>query len=384
MKYLELLLVSLRLGLTSFGGPTAHLGYFYDEYVKRRQWLTESQYTNLVALCQFLPGPASSQVGFGIGVAKGGLLGGIISFLGFTLPSVIVLMLCALFLLSYSDNLTWTHGLKLVAVAVVFNAILGMATKLVPDVKTKLLALFTLIISVLMSHTLSQLGALIMVAIVGLVLFRSHHNTQTMVKIFNIPKKVGVSALVMFFILLLCLPIANYATTSQWIAMIDAFYRSGALVFGGGHVVLPLLEQSFVSTEMISTTDFLTGYALAQAVPGPLFTFASYIGTVMSGVTGGIVATIAIFLPAFLLLVGVLPFWEHVQSNRYAQAMLKAVSAGVVGILIAALYDPIITSTMKSQLDFVIVAILFVLLAYCKVPSWCIVLLGIIAGVVLY
>ena len=199
MKFLEILLVSLRLGLTSFGGPTAHLGYFYDEYVKRRQWLTESQYTNLVALCQFLPGPASSQVGFGIGVAKGGLLGGVISFLGFTLPSVIVLMLCALFLLSYSDNLTWTHGLKLVAVAVVLNAILGMATKLVPDVKTKLLALFTLIISVLISHSLSQLAALIIVAIAGLVLFRTHHNAQKMVKIFNIPKKVGASALVLFF-----------------------------------------------------------------------------------------------------------------------------------------------------------------------------------------
>ncbi|RQM84074.1 ChrA protein [Staphylococcus xylosus] len=384
MKYLEVFLVALRLGCTSFGGPTAHLGYFYDEYVKRRQWLTEQQYTNLVALCQFLPGPASSQVGFGIGITKAGLIGGVISFIGFTLPSVIVLMLCATLLLAYSNDLGWTHGLKLVAVAIVLNAIIGMGQKLLPDLKTKILALFTLVVAITVIHPLSQLGALIVVAIVGLALFKETDEQKSSIKIFNIPRIVGAISLILFFSLLLILPILNYVTHNSWINMIDNFYRSGALVFGGGHVVLPLLEQSFVATDMICANDFLSGYALTQAVPGPLFTFAAYIGTVMSGVTGGIVATIAIFLPAFLLLVGVLPFWEHVQSNRYAKSMLKAISAGVVGILIAAFYDPIFTSSVNSNIDFAFAATLFVLLAYCKTPSWLIVILGLLLGLIFY
>ncbi|RMI85524.1 chromate efflux transporter [Staphylococcus pseudoxylosus] len=384
MKYLEVFLVALRLGCTSFGGPTAHLGYFYDEYVKRRQWLTEQQYTNLVALCQFLPGPASSQVGFGIGITKAGLIGGVISFIGFTLPSVIVLMLCATLLLAYSNDLGWTHGLKLVAVAIVLNAIIGMGQKLLPDLKTKILALFTLVVAITVIHPLSQLGALIVVAIVGLALFKETDEQKSSIKIFNIPRIVGAISLILFFSLLLILPILNFVTHNSWINMIDNFYRSGALVFGGGHVVLPLLEQSFVATDMISANDFLSGYALTQAVPGPLFTFAAYIGTVMSGVTGGIVATIAIFLPAFLLLVGVLPFWEHVQSNRYAKSMLKAISAGVVGILIAAFYNPIFTSSVNSNIDFAFAATLFVLLAYCKTPSWLIVILGLLLGLIFY
>ncbi|MGW7832174.1 chromate efflux transporter [Staphylococcus xylosus] len=384
MKYLEVFLVALRLGCTSFGGPTAHLGYFYDEYVKRKQWLTEQQYTNLVALCQFLPGPASSQVGFGIGITKAGLIGGVISFIGFTLPSVIVLMLCATLLLAYSNDLGWTHGLKLVAVAIVLNAIIGMGQKLLPDLKTKILALFTLVVSITVIHPLSQLGALTVVAIVGLALFRETDEQKSLIKIFNIPRIVGAISLILFFSLLLILPILNFVTHNSWINMIDNFYRSGALVFGGGHVVLPLLEQSFVATDMISANEFLSGYALTQAVPGPLFTFAAYIGTVMSGVTGGIIATIAIFLPAFLLLVGVLPFWEHVQSNRYAKSMLKAVSAGVVGILIAAFYDPIFTSSVNSNMDFAFAATLFVLLAYCKAPSWLIVILGLLIGLIFY
>ncbi|MCE5002525.1 chromate efflux transporter [Staphylococcus pseudoxylosus] len=384
MKYLEVFLVALRLGCTSFSGPTAHLGYFYDEYVKRRQWLTEQQYTNLVALCQFLPGPASSQVGFGIGITKAGLIGGVISFIGFTLPSVIVLMLCATLLLAYSNDLGWTHGLKLVAVAIVLNAIIGMGQKLLPDLKTKILALFTLVVAITVIHPLSQLGALIVVAIVGLALFKETDEQKSSIKIFNIPRIVGAISLILFFSLLLILPILNFVTHNSWINMIDNFYRSGALVFGGGHVVLPLLEQSFVATDMISANDFLSGYALTQAVPGPLFTFAAYIGTVMSGVTGGIVATIAIFLPAFLLLVGVLPFWEHVQSNRYAKSMLKAISAGVVGILIAAFYNPIFTSSVNSNIDFAFAATLFVLLAYCKTPSWLIVILGLLLGLIFY
>ncbi|UXU64191.1 chromate efflux transporter [Staphylococcus agnetis] len=382
--YVHLFLIALRLGCTSFGGPTAHLGYFYDEYVKRRQWLTDAQYTHLVALCQFLPGPASSQVGFGIGVAKAGLIGGIISFLGFTLPSVLILVIFASLLQTSGMDMSWVNGLKIVAVAVVLHAILGMAQKLLPDMKTKLFALFTLVVTVIIAHPASQVLALTIVGLIGLFVFKHEQSETTQVRLFQIRRSVGISALILFFSLLIVLPIANALSESSWIAMIDHFYRSGALVFGGGHVVLPLLEGAFVGGKMISADDFITGYALAQAVPGPLFTFASYIGTVMSGWLGAIVATLAIFLPAFLLLVGVLPFWERVQNNMHMRKVLKGVSAGVVGILVAAFYDPILTSAVHTRIDFVFAAVLFVLLAYCKVPSWAIVILGIIGGVALY
>lgn len=384
MSYFRLFLIALRLGCTSFGGPTAHLGYFYDEYVKKRRWLSDEAYTNLVALCQFLPGPASSQVGFGVGVAQAGLLGGVVSFIGFTLPSALVLMIFAGLLLKMNFDMTWVQGLKIVAVAVVLNAILGMAQKLLPDVKTKLMALFTLVVTVLVTHPASQVIALIIVGVVSIMLFKDVQTQTTHLQLFKIRKTVGMGALVLFLVLLIVLPILNVISQSKWIAMIDSFYRAGALVFGGGHVVLPLLKEEFVVTHMISANDFITGYALAQAVPGPLFTFGSYIGTVVDGWLGGIVATLAIFLPAFLLLIGVLPFWEQLQKNRLIRKALKGVSAGVVGILIAAFYDPIVTSTIHSHIDFVFAAILFVLLAYCRVPSWAIVILGLAGGVVVY
>ncbi|MFO3718715.1 chromate efflux transporter [Staphylococcus felis] len=384
MSYFRLFLIALRLGCTSFGGPTAHLGYFYDEYVKKRRWLSDEAYTNLVALCQFLPGPASSQVGFGVGVAQAGLLGGVVSFIGFTLPSALVLMIFAGLLLKMNFDMTWVQGLKLVAVAVVLNAILGMAQKLLPDVKTKLMALFTLVVTVLVTHPASQVIALIIVGVVSIMLFKDVQTQTTHLQLFKIRKTVGMGALVLFLVLLIVLPILNVISQSKWIAMIDSFYRAGALVFGGGHVVLPLLKEEFVVTHMISANDFITGYALAQAVPGPLFTFGSYIGTVVGGWLGGIVATLAIFLPAFLLLIGVLPFWEQLQKNRLIRKALKGVSAGVVGILIAAFYDPIVTSTIHSHIDFVFASILFVLLAYCRVPSWAIVILGLAGGVMVY
>ncbi|WP_349421041.1 chromate efflux transporter [Staphylococcus felis] len=384
MSYFRLFLIALRLGCTSFGGPTAHLGYFYDEYVKKRRWLSDEAYTNLVALCQFLPGPASSQVGFGVGVAQAGLLGGVVSFIGFTLPSALVLMIFAGLLLKMNFDMTWVQGLKIVAVAVVLNAILGMAQKLLPDVKTKLMALFTLVVTVLVMHPASQVIALIIVGVVSIMLFKDVQTQTTHLQLFKIRKTVGMGALVLFLVLLIVLPILNVISQSKWIAMIDSFYRAGALVFGGGHVVLPLLKEEFVVTHMISANDFITGYALAQAVPGPLFTFGSYIGTVVGGWLGGIVATLAIFLPAFLLLIGVLPFWEQLQKNRLIRKALKGVSAGVVGILIAAFYDPIVTSTIHSHIDFVFASILFVLLAYCRVPSWVIVILGLAGGVMVY
>ncbi|UXR76361.1 chromate efflux transporter [Staphylococcus sp. IVB6233] len=378
--------VALKLGLLSFGGPTAHLGYFYDEYVKKRKWLDEKEYSDLVALCQFLPGPASSQVGIGIGTIRGGIVGGIISFIGFTFPSVIILMLFSSLFTNSDASFTWIQGLKLVAVAIVAQAIIGMGKKLTNTKTTIALALFVLILSLVINNLYIQVIALSITGVYGLIFLKqtSTDRTKTKNKSFKLPKKLGFISLSLFFLLLTLLPIASSMTNNLWLKMFDSFYRSGSLVFGGGHVVLPLLKNEFVPTGLISTDNFITGYAAAQAVPGPLFTFASYIGMSIEGVGGAILATIAIFLPAFLLLFGILPFWDNIKSNIYAEGFLKGISAGVVGILIAAFYNPIWTSTIKSELDFALASSLFILLMYFKLPSWAIVLIGIILGILFY
>ncbi|WP_301419820.1 chromate efflux transporter [Mammaliicoccus lentus] len=385
-KYLKILFVALKLGFLSFGGPTAHLGYFYDEYVKKRKWLDEKEYSDLVALCQFLPGPASSQVGIGIGTIRGGILGGIISFIGFTLPSVIILMVFSALFINSDSSFTWMQGLKLVAVAIVAQAIIGMGKKLTNTKSTITLALFVLTLSLIIDNLYIQVIALSITGVYGLVFLKqtSTDRTKLKSKSFELPKKLGFISISLFFLLLTLLPIASSMTNNLWLKMFDSFYRSGSLVFGGGHVVLPLLENEFVPQGLISPDNFITGYAAAQAVPGPLFTFASYIGMSIEGIGGGILATVAIFLPAFLLLFGILPFWDGIKSNIYAEGFLKGISAGVVGILIAAFYNPIWTSTIKSELDFVLASFLFVLLMYFKLPSWSIVLIGIIFGIVFY
>lgn len=385
-KYLNILFVALKLGFLSFGGPTAHLGYFYDEYVKKRKWLDEKEYSDLVALCQFLPGPASSQVGIGIGTIRGGVLGGIISFIGFTLPSVIVLMVFSTFFINSDSSFTWMQGLKLVAVAIVAQAIIGMGKKLTNTKSTITLALFVLILSLIIDNLYIQVIALSITGVYGLIFLKetSSDRTKLKSKSFKLPKKLGFISISLFLLLLALLPIASSMTNNLWLKMFDSFYRSGSLVFGGGHVVLPLLENEFVSQGLISPDNFIMGYAAAQAVPGPLFTFASYIGTSIAGIGGGILATIAIFLPAFLLLFGILPFWDNIKSNIYAEGFLKGISAGVVGILIAAFYNPIWTSSINSELDFVLASSLFVLLVYFKLPSWSIVLIGIILGIMFY
>ncbi|WP_100401331.1 chromate transporter [Bacillus sp. FJAT-42315] len=381
---LEILLVSTRLGFTSFGGPVAHLGYFHEEYIRRRKWMDEKSYADLVALCQFLPGPASSQVGIGIGVMRAGVLGGIVSFLGFTLPSVIALIIFALILqgLNIGDS-GWIHGLKIVAVAVVAHAILGMAQKLTPDLKRKAIALIALVVTLLWQTAFTQVGVILLAAFIGYLIYQQHQDNDEATIGFPVSRRLGMICLTLFFGLLLVLPILREMTSSHWVAMFDSFYRSGSLVFGGGHVVLPLLENEFVPNGWISKEAFLAGYGAAQAVPGPLFTFAAYIGAVMNGWLGGLVATVAIFLPAFLLILGTLPFWDSLRRNPKIKGALMGVNAAVVGILISAFYKPIWTSSILAPIDFAFAAVLFSMLAYWKLSPWIIVVTGAIGGALL-
>lgn len=382
---LEILWVSTKLGCTSFGGPVAHLGYFHEEYIRRRKWMDERSYAELIALCQFLPGPASSQVGIGIGVMRAGIPGGIVSFIGFTLPSALALVTFALLLQGFDiANAGWIHGLKIVAVAVVAHAILGMAQKLTPDIQRKTIALLAVVMALLWQTAYTQIGIILASAWIGALLYRKHAGDEDLRSLrIPIPRGFAYACLLLFFGLLILLPVANRAFSLPWLAMFDSFYRSGSLVFGGGHVVLPLLEREFVPTGWISAEEFLAGYGAAQAVPGPLFTFAAYIGAVISGWKGGLLATIAIFLPAFLLVFGTLPFWEALRRNPAVKGALMGVNAAVVGMLIAAFYHPIWTSSILMPVDFAFAAVLFVMIAYWKLPPWVIVLAGAVGGVVL-
>lgn len=383
LKYLlEIFLVSTKLGLTSFGGPTAHLGYFHTEYVRRRKWMDEKSYADLVALSQFLPGPASSQVGIGIGVMRGGVLGGITSFIGFTFPSVLVLMIFASLLTTFDiSDAGWIHGLKIVAVVVVAHAIMGMAKNLTPDIERKSLALFALVGTLLFQSAFTQVGVIIIAAVIGFLIYRNHaDNDDAITTKFPIGKFFSAICLVLFFVLLFALPVLREITGSYWIAFVDSFYRAGSLVFGGGHVVLPLLEQELVPQGWITEEAFLAGYGATQAVPGPLFTFASYLGTVMNGWIGGLVATVTIFLPAFLLILGALPFWDMLRNNPKVRGAVMGANAAVIGILISALYTPIWTSSIFEPIDFALAAILFTMLVYFKLPPWVIVVTGLIGG----
>lgn len=380
-RLLELLLVSTRLGLTSFGGPTAHLGYFHEEYVRKRQWIDEKSYADLVALCQFLPGPASSQVGIGIGVMRAGVLGGIVSFIGFTWPSVLALILFALLLQGANvGDMSWLHGLKIVAVVIVAHAILGMAKNLTPDIQRKTIALVALVTALLVETIFTQVVIIVIAGVLGSLLYKEEAKMKEPTRAPFISKKIGYVCLTLFFGLLVVLPVLSSVTAHHWIVMLDSFYRAGSLVFGGGHVVLPLLENEFVSSGLMDETAFIAGYGATQAVPGPLFTFAAYIGTVIGGWQGGLFATFAIFLPAFLLILGTLPFWHQLRSNSKMNGAFMGVNAAVVGILIAAFYNPIWTSAILQPIDFAMAAILFSLLVFWKLPPWVIVLAGAIGG----
>ncbi len=382
----EVFRVFLKLGLTSFGGPIAHLGYFRNELVERRQWLTEAAYADLVALCQFLPGPASSQVGFSLGVLRGGgILGGLAAWLAFTMPSALILIAFALCSSALSGPAATgiLHGLKLVAVAVVAQAVWGMARSLTPDRERAGIALAALTSVTFIGGAAGQIGAIALGAAAGLQLCRTAAPLPPASLSFPVRRPAAIAALVIFALLFI-LPAFFAAAAPQAMALFAAFYRSGALVFGGGHVVLPLLQASVVKPGWVTENAFIAGYGLAQAVPGPLFTFAAYLGAVMgpapSGVVGAAIALTAIFLPGLLLVYGMLPFWDGFRSRAGAQAAMRGANAAVVGILASALYNPVWTSAIHSQADFALAAAGFLALVIWKLPPLAAVLLLALAG----
>jgi len=378
----EIFLVSFKLGCTSFGGPTAHLGYFQNEYVEKRKWLSANDYSQLVALSQFLPGPASSQVGIGIGLVRGGIFGSIASFLGFTLPSVLLLIAFAYF--STQIEMGWVHGLKLVAVAIVAQAILDMSRKLISSIWHLIIALSALGVVLLWGHSLSQVLVIGLAALIGFRFIKITKEMNQHVTVVPISKKAGFILLSLFFLLLIGLPAVSPFMQYEWFILIEKFYLSGALVFGGGHVVLPLLEVQFVQSGLMSSSDFITGYGMTQAVPGPLFTFASYIGMMIAGVPGAVIATIAIFLPAFLLIVGAMPFWLALNQFPRLRGAIAGANAAVVGILAAAFFHPIATETIENWLDIVISAIFLWCLMRWKIPPYLLVIIGLCIGIIRY
>jgi len=383
---LTVFLAFLHLGLTSFGGPIAHLGYLREEFVVRRKWLEERVYADLVALCQFTPGPASSKVGIGIGLAKAGLPGAIAAWTGFTLPSALVLLLFAYGVENFAGGLGggWLHGLKVVAVAVVAQAVWGMAKNLTPDAPRVTLAVAASVITIIWPTSLGQIGAILFGGAVGLALFRSGQDEPHVPMNISLGKTAGVLSLILFFALLIALPLLQAAYPGQSLALFDSFYRAGSLVFGGGHVVLPLLQSEVVPPGWVSNDAFLAGYGAAQAVPGPLFTFATYLGAMMgpepNGWLGALLCTVAIFLPAFLIVIGVLPFWDDLRRFQPVRSALTGVNAAVVGLLLAALYNPVWTSGILSAADFALALTAFILLVFWKVSPWLVVVLSALAG----
>jgi chromate transporter len=348
--------------------------------------MDERSYADLVALCQFLPGPASSQVGIGIGIVRAGITGGIISWIGFTLPSVLALVLFAYLLQGMNvAEAGWIRGLHLVAVAIVAQAVLGMSQKLTPDRNRITIAIATASITLLWQSALIQIILLAAAGLLGLWMYRRIELPATANLHIPISRTMGFLCLTMFFGLLFLLPLIRELSGSGlgFISLFDSFYRSGSLVFGGGHVVLPLLEKELVPTGWISQDSFMAGYGAAQAIPGPLFTFAAYLGAIIGGITGALVATAAIFLPAFLLVVGVLPFWNSMRGSHRIQGAFMGINAAVVGILLAALYNPLWTTAVVKSEDFVLVSILFVMLMFWKLPPWVVVLAGVLGGIII-
>ncbi len=375
-----LFLIFLRLGLTSFGGPIAHLGYFRDEFVTRRRWLGERAYADLVALCQFLPGPASSQVGMAIGLARHGYRGALAAWAGFTLPSALAMILFALGLARHGDLLPAgaLHGLKIVAVAVVAQAVWGMARSLCPDApRVTLMALAACVVLALPGAG-AQVGVIAAAGLVGLVLLRPEPVAAHEPLPLTLRRRAGVFWLALFFALLVGLPILARLWPAPALTVTDAFFRAGALVFGGGHVVLPLLQAAVVPAGWVDGQSFLAGYGAAQAVPGPLFTFAAFLGAAMhgspSGWLGGLLCLAAIFAPSFLLVAGALPFWEALRRNARMRAALAGINAAVVGVLLAALYDPVWVQAIGAPRDFALALLAFVALVFWRLPPWLVVL----------
>lgn len=383
-------LTFLRLGLTSFGGPVAHIGYFHDEFVVRRKWVDERAYADLVALCQFLPGPASSQIGIGIGLSRAGLPGAIAAWTAFTMPSAIALILFGYGVIEFGDDVGFgaLHGLKVVAVAVVAQAVWTMAKSLCPDAKRATLAVLATIAVLAVPSPFVQVGVIVVGGLVGWAMLRSDTPMDHVDMGVNVKRGIAITALALFFVALIGLPILATTYPSQTLDLVDSFYRSGSLVFGGGHVVMPLLQAEVVPPGWVSNDAFLAGYGAAQAVPGPLFTFAAYLGTVMTdepnGIVGALICLLAIFASSFLLVIGALPFWDALRRIGAVRNALLGVNAAVVGLLLAALYNPVWTSAILSPADFGLALAAFTLLVFWKTPAWLVVILTALGGWVLH
>ncbi|MEN2741016.1 chromate efflux transporter [Microbacterium sp. X-17] len=385
----EVFRVFLKLGVTSFGGPIAHLGYFRAEVVTRRRWLDDKEFGDLVALGQFLPGPASSQVGFGIGLFRAGWRGALAAFLAFTLPSAI-LMVAFAYGASLFDSVVGRgilDGLQIVAVAIVAQAVWGMARTLTPDRRRAGIAVVAAVVAIAFAGSVGQLGAIVVGAVAGLLLCREAANDPSAMIRFPVSRVAGVICLALFAGILVVTPILAAVTGVGGIALFDAFYSAGSFVFGGGHVVLPLLQASVVQPGWVTPAQFLAGYGAAQAVPGPLFTFSAYLGALSSvgpgGVAGAAIALVGVFLPGFLLLTGVLPFWNGFRRRIWAQAVMRGANAAVVGILAAALYNPVFTTAITGPGPFCLGLLCFVLLMSWKLPPWLVVIVGAAGGILL-
>jgi len=385
---LEVLGVATRLGLTSFGGPVAHLGYFREEYVRRRRWITEDAYADIVALCQLLPGPTSSQVGVAIGILRAGLPGAVAAWLGFTLPSAILLVAFAFGLqrLGVGDA-GWLHGLKIAAVAVVANAVWGMARSLAPDRERATIAIVSAIVVLAWSGAPGQVLVIVIAGLIGsrLLSGASGEARESLPPV--IGRRTAIASMILFFVLLGGLPVLRQVVTNPALVLFDSFFRVGSLVFGGGHVVLPLLQAEVVPPGWVTNEEFVAGYGAAQAVPGPLFTFAAYLGAVRhespNGIAGAALALVAIFLPTFLMVVGALPFLRALRSRAGFQAALRGINAAVVGLLLAALYHPVWTSAIKTPADFALSLVAFALLALWNAPAWLVVVIAAFGGAIL-
>lgn len=375
----EVFVVFLRLGLTSFGGPVAHLGYFRDAFVARRRWLTEPAYADIVALCQFLPGPASSQVGIVVGLSRAGYAGALAAWIGFTLPSAVALILFALGLSRFGNLVApgALHGLKVAAVAVVAQAVWGMARSLCPDAPRLTLMALAAVAVTLVPSPWCQVAAMTVAGIVGALRFRTRDAAPHAPLSIPVGHGVAVLCLIAFAALLAGLPFAARLSGDHAVALFDAFYRAGALVFGGGHVVLPLLQAAVVPTGWVGADTFLAGYGATQAVPGPLFTFAAFLGAANTlapnGWAGGALCVLAIFAPSFLLVFGALPFWERLRHHHATRAALTGFNAAVVGLLLAALYDPVWTSAIVAPADFALALLALMALTIWRVPPWAVV-----------
>lgn len=393
ISFTEMFWVFFKLGLTSFGGPIAHIGYFHKLFVGQKKWFSAEEYAEIVSLCQFLPGPTSSQVGMSIGLKCGGISNAFAAWLGFTIPSMLIMIAAGYGILTFDGTSLTTilHVLKLLAAAVILQAVLSMARTLTPDWTRRILALTATIILVVNPTALMQLFVLGAGIIAGIFLSGNKsaeiQKTESKSKTYSYAsfvQKLGPISAIIFGMLLFALPLLAIAYTSPIIEIANIFFQSGALVFGGGHVVLPLLQSQLVPNGLISHTDFIAGYGMAQAIPGPLFTFAAYLGVMMpTGLPAwisGIVCLIIIFLPAILLVLAVIPFWDSIRGNSYIQAGLYGINAVVVGLLLAALINPILILSLKSGFDIIIILGLFLLLVFSRLPVWLVILGASLAG----